>query len=262
MNNRKSHVFLWLVIKAALVLSSSLFLVSSSRAEYPTTNILQRVVAVRVDSLQGSAFTMEIDERQYLVTAGHLFADSMNVDEIQIRHDSVWRAISVELIAPITDTVDVAVFALTQQLTPSFTLEPTTGGMIFGQKAYFFGFPSMLSTPDKGKINRGFPLPFVKHAIISAERENQFGKRILYLDGHNNPGFSGGPVVFWDAEVSAFKLAGVIKGYRPERLHHQDSNRVYRPVELWGNSGIIVATEISAVVSIIQANPKGVKIRK
>jgi hypothetical protein len=35
-------------------------------------------------------------------------------------------------------------------------------------------------------MNRNFPLPFVKKALLSAMANGYY-----YLDGHNNPGFSG-----------------------------------------------------------------------
>jgi hypothetical protein len=40
----------------------------------------------------------------------------------------------------------------------------------------------------------------------------------VLLDGYNNPGFSGGPIVYRDLNQSStvIRLAGVVSGFRPE----------------------------------------------
>ena len=67
--------------------------------------------------------------------------------------------------------------------------------MIYGQEVFFAGFPfgENLFTTSTQTVNGLFPMPFVKKGIISAEATEN-GATILYLDGHNNPGFSGGPI--------------------------------------------------------------------
>jgi hypothetical protein len=42
-----------------------------------------------------------------------------------------------------------------------------------------------------------FSVPLIKKAIISAT-VHEHGATVLLLDGHNNPGFSGGPIVYRD----------------------------------------------------------------
>lgn len=51
---------------------------------------------------------------------------------------------------------------------------------------------------------------FVKKAIFSASSESD-GVKTLFLDGFNNPGFSGGLVAFWDGRNKAH-ICGVISG--------------------------------------------------
>jgi len=237
-------------------------LASEISAKSPTVNILRRVFAVRIDTSQGTAFTVDVEGRQYLVTASHLIADTSAIETVSILQDSTWRELRARLVAPLSDGVDVAVFALDQQLSPTHELPASTDGMTMGQEAYFFGFPSMLRTDDEGGINRGYPIPFVKHAIISARERDRFGNGILYLDGHNNPGFSGGPVVFWHQKLDRFCLAGVISGFRPEQLYSPDSTRVLKRTDVYGNSGIVVATEVGAILKLIEQNPVGVPVGK
>ena len=63
---------------------------------------------------------------------------------------------------------------------------------MLSQDVYFLGFPYDL-TNDGGTINRNFPIPLIKKGILSAIQVGEV--KTLLLDGHNNPGFSGGPVV-------------------------------------------------------------------
>jgi hypothetical protein len=112
-------------------------------------------------------------------------------------------------------------------------------------------------------------------------------QRIL-LDGYNNPGFSGSPVVFRDLSQSrmVFKVAGVVSGYLPnvspvmkeqeiqqtqvtaEDLADgniiQKQGRYYRLKPLDDevvklNTGIAVAWDISSAVELIRRHPTGPK---
>jgi len=46
----------------------------------------------------------------------------------------------------------------------------------------------------------------------------EHGANVLYLDGQNNPGFSGGPIVFRDLKNPAviYKLTGVVSAFRAD----------------------------------------------
>ena len=117
----------------------------------------------------------------------------------------------VKLVGHCEGEVDISVLAADIQISPTYPLNPTLGGIILGQDVYFLGFPYSLKS-DVGSINRNFPLPLVKKAIVSLVAER--GHYIL-LDGHNNPGFSGGPVVFHpNNRGNDFCVAGVVAGYR------------------------------------------------
>ena len=87
------------------------------------------------------------------------------------------------------------------------------------------------------EFNRGFPIPFVKKAIVSA-----INNPVIYLDGHNNPGFSGGPLVFWDYAEKRRKIMGVISGYYPHRIPGTDYPE---------NSGIGIAYNIQYAKDLI-----------
>ena len=49
----------------------ALFLAGAVWAEIPTSNVIYRVLRIRTAAGTGSAFTIEVDGKQYLVTARH-----------------------------------------------------------------------------------------------------------------------------------------------------------------------------------------------
>lgn len=83
---------------------------------------------------------------------------------------------------------------------------------------------------------------------------------VLYVDGHNNPGFSGGPIVFWDKKIKKFKIGGVIKGYRHEKSKIVD-NDLDTGLQTYTNTGIIIGFSIKHAVDAIKNNPIGIEIK-
>jgi hypothetical protein len=130
------------------------------------------------------------------------------------------------------------------------------GGLIWGQDVFFLGFPYGWSS-DIGTINRNFPMPFVKKAILSCMQTNNI--HCLFLDGHNNPGFSGGPVVFKEPNKQDYKVAAIISGYRYTK-EPIFSGEDQLPLEYRYNTGIIVSYGIKHAVDLINSNPIGSEI--
>lgn len=227
----------------------------------------------------GTAFTIEVDDRQYLITAKHVVAGLKGEDAVQIRNGDQWSPFKVKVLR-CDDPIDIAVLVPPVQLTVTFPLEPTMEGLQFAQDMYFVGFPYGLSTTFPG----GFSVALVKKAIFSGER-NEKGVDLLFLDGHNNPGFSGGPIVFRDLSRSGatFKVAGVVSGFRhdttpvlqpveikPGEIRPEDialgrivekEGRLFRLREteqlVRFNTGIVVGYSISHAVDLIRKNPLG-----
>ncbi|MGB0071218.1 MAG: hypothetical protein WBQ11_24625 [Isosphaeraceae bacterium] len=147
--------------------------------------------------------------------------------------------------------IDVSVLATDRRLTPSeLPLEPSSEGIVYGQELFFLGFPygiigKYLFRPE------GYPLPLVKRATLSL-----FHGDVYLLDGHNNPRFSGGPVVFVPPGRRDFKVAGVISGFRAEEEPVLAGGQP-TPLVYHYNTGIIVCQRIEHAVALIQANPIG-----
>ena len=223
-----------------------------------TKNLLQSVFFIKVGESMGTAFTVERAKKQYLITARHVLKHVIGITKIQIFHEEQWKTLDVKLVGATKDELDIAVLALEFQLAPTHSLELTSGGIAVGQQVYFLGFPLGIMG-DSGMLNRQYPFPLIKSGILSAY--NFETERMLWVDGHNNPGFSGGPVVFvpgGDRAIDGkqFKVVGVISGYQGSQnpVYDKSGQEIGFTSE---NSGIIIACEINYAVELIDKNPIG-----
>ena len=219
-----------------------------------TTNILRRTFQFSFGEDQGTCFTIDYDNRQYIVTARHLVKPITDSATIRIKHEKIWKDCPVDLVGHGEGEVDISVLAAGIQISPQYPLPPTSAGLTLGQDVYFLGFPYGL-TSEIGELNRNFPLPLVKKATMSAM---DFNPNLFLLDGHNNRGFSGGPVVFSEVGKPGAQLsvAGVISGYhsRMEPVYLEDKRTT---LEFKYNTGIILAYGIKHAVDLISQNPIG-----
>jgi hypothetical protein len=220
-----------------------------------TNNVYLRIFYISYKGSSGTAFTIDVDQRQYLVTARHVVKGLSSPDIIHLFHENCWKYIEVEPIWCNDSDIDIVVLATKQQLSPSLKLEPSCRGIINAQDVYFLGFPYG-EYVEHGYLTNNFPLPFVKKAILSAMTGRVKGINKLFLDGHNNKGFSGGPIVFSRPGEDEYKVAGVISGF----------NYVEEPVLVGGepngmtwiyNTGIILGYDIEHAVEAIKSNPIG-----
>ena len=89
----------------------------------------------------------------------------------------------------------------------------------------------------------------------------------ILLDGHNNPGFSGGPVVFCqNNHGNDFSVAGVVAGYRHafEPVYkNKEPEENELPIGYYRvNTGIVLAYDIKYALNLIRQNPIGVELGK
>ncbi len=222
-----------------------------------TSNLIHRTFQIRVNDATATCFTIDRDGRQYLITAQHVVRDvaDQSHPQVELFHDGQWKPIILTLVGHCTKPVDISVYAPPQQLSPPLRLPPQDK-TTFGQPVYFLGFPYGLRT-NLGELNRNFPAPFIKQAIVSS-MDNECGT-CFYLDGHNNPGFSGGPVIAHDSVSDCFALVSVVSGYQsaPENIHAPTG-----PVDLHyqADTGIIISYGIKHALDVISDNPNGFEI--
>jgi hypothetical protein len=218
-------------------------------------NVIHRVFRIRVGEARGTAFTLDVDSKQYLITARHIAHSIVANAEIFIFGNDGWKSLPANLVGHCQGDIDISVLAPSTRLTPpNLPLKTGPNDVYYSQDVFFLGFPYDFL----GNIvltEHGYPLPFVKKAIISC-----FDKDMLLLDGHNNPGFSGGPVTFEALDQGrAIKVASVISGYKavhqPVYAGPQET-----PLEYLYNTGIIVSYSIEHALAAIAANPVGLPV--
>ena len=221
-----------------------------------TNNILQRTFCIRCDQSQGTCFTIEVEGRQYLVTARHVVTSIVGPGTVQILHDNSWKSLQVDLVGHGSGTVDVAVLAPSMQLSAPYSLLVEGASVKIGQDVRFLGFPYGMGS-EMGDLNRDFPIPLVKQGIMSGVESGEGNN--FWLDGHNNPGFSGGPVVCQNDQGNKLAVIGIISGYRNElkSIYHGESKT---PFQYYDNTGIVVAVPIRHALDLIRQNPIGFSI--
>ncbi|KRG47355.1 hypothetical protein ARC20_03225 [Stenotrophomonas panacihumi] len=219
------------------------------------SNVFTRVLQVKVGDQTGTLFVGDVDGREYLITARHVLTDWDPERPIELWHEGHWKPLGVVVVGMTDEAEDVVVLATNVRLAPGLDLPLNANDLIWGQDVYFLGFPHGWRAEAAPEVNRGFPLPFVKKAILSAVHP-QGGVETYFLDGHNNPGFSGGPLVFKPPGTDRFKVAGIVTAFRyvDEPIYDGDQEL---PFVLRQNTGIMVATGVSSALRLINANPIG-----
>src|SRR3990167_8995005 len=101
--------------------------------------IIQRVLLVKYKDAGGTAFTLEKDSSQYIVSAKHVFPALTRKDKIEIFVDSQWEKIEVVPIFPKDNSIDIVAFKLKKELTVALDIELGSKGLIYSQDAFFLG---------------------------------------------------------------------------------------------------------------------------
>ncbi len=221
-----------------------------------TANVIHRVFCLEFGGKYGTCFTIDLDEKQYLITARHLVENIQEKDTINIFHENEWKNVSTVLVGHCSGNVDISVLSTPEHTSPSMNMEPSSEGIVYGQDVYFLGFPYLDGQEISiSKMNRNYPMPFVKKAIVSnmISRTPMKGGYIFYLDGHNNKGFSGGPVVFKKPGKKEYKVAAVISSYRhTEEPVFQVKDKAEADFMYKSNTGIILSCDIEHAIKVIR----------
>jgi len=247
-----------MIIKRILIiiLLTIIFLLSNcSIYAQVSKGVLNRILFIRYGNHTGSAFTIEINEQQYIITARHIVENIREEDNIFIYYDLGWNDLKVKTISFDDPKFDVIVLVPDFQITPKTDIKFTMDGLCIGQDIYFLGFPFGLKT-EVGELNSNFPLPFVKKGTCSAidSTDKEFKK--IWIDGFSNPGFSGGPIVFKDYSSGNFKIAGLLKGHLSEKVDIYSNNNIDTNDFVEINSGIILGISINSIIDRINRTIK------
>ncbi|MDQ1473750.1 MAG: hypothetical protein QOJ99_5230 [Bryobacterales bacterium] len=239
----------------------------------PTYNALSRTWRVQSPYGTGTIFSIDVDGREYWVTAAHILTGAKGKPYGRITDKTVelqllnpggagvqWLPVKFSVLQPPND-VDIVVLVPTALLLDGSnnTSPPATSdGLLFGGPCEFMGYA--LGGGWRAKMGGGsFWMPFIKHCTISGTDSES---RMWILDGINNPGFSGGPVFLGTG--NDLKFAAVISGYYLEPTEVMKGNAAQLALNVPKdfvnvNSGFIIAYDISHAVDLVKKNPLGPK---
>lgn len=240
-----------------------------AKASLVPSNILQRTFNVMAlypdgkDSI-GTAFTIEADGRQYLISAKHIFSAEPVAPALKIFMNGTWVEYPYKRIEVQPASVDIAVLALEKQISPLHSITLRTTGMFLSEEVFFLGFPLGLQI-DGLQLNNGYPLPLVKHGIISYFSPGAKGEPNL-IDAMNVVGFSGGPVVQVKDQNNP-TVYGVISGFRAFAREVLQNGKGCNALRQTGkqcdelvfteNTGLTVFYDINYALDAIKKNPIG-----
>jgi hypothetical protein len=228
----------FLVSATALFLPFLFILTPQEMSAQISRNVLERILKVRVNAHTmheeiATAFTLEVDGREYLITAKHIVQGLKDEDHIDVLMNDNWSPLEVKIYR-CDDPIDIAVLVPPRQLTGNLNLPFDSHSYFYGQDAYFLGFPYGIQSSGHG-INGPYPLPVIKRGTISGKVDLDRSKKasLLLLDGYNNPGFSGGPIVFRDLNQPSFVMSavGVISGFQPEVVPVMKQQNIKSPTD-------------------------------
>ena len=259
----------------------------------PTANALMRTFMVQTATERGTIFSIDVDGREYWITAKHLLKGLKHPPYGEFKEKST----TVQILNPglagqqwITETfsvidpgnnIDILV------LVPSHLILDKPMPLIVGDSVPMGGDCEFLGFPYgggwRGKFdNQFYWLPYMKHCTVSGmfqepSKGSPEDATVWVLDGINNAGFSGGPMLYSTGEQQ--RVFAVVSGYQteptevlpevpsipaptglPSKTPASDfSKKPKAPKKevVNVNSGFIVAFDIKSAVDAIQKNPTG-----
>lgn len=203
-------------------------------------------------ALYGTAFVVNDNDREYLVTAKHLVDTTLKEFKMQVFTNNTWEEVSVSVVGHGKGEVDVSVFHCPSALcSTEFRLTLAQGGFVMGQEIFFLGFPYKM-WGNLGSFLDGRPCAFVKRGTLSFF--DAYGMQVLYVDALNNEGFSGGPLLFYPpAKPHEMRVAGIVSKFRIEHELVLDGAGEPTSMKVPYNTGFMVAYGMKHVVEIIRS---------
>lgn len=218
-----------------------------------TANVINRTFFIRSTDY-GTAFTIDVDGKQYFVTARHVYNGS---DSIKMFYQNKWLELNAKNVGVCGGDIDISVFSVEFLATPKeLTLPSGSAGIVLGQEVRFLGFPYKLWS-DGGDALKGRPMPYVKGGLLSNIDSGREGCK-LWVDAVNNEGFSGGPLLFQkNRNHLEWKVAGVVSKFyiQQEKVVDQDGDDTN--LRIYYNTGLMVCYDINHAIDIIKKNPIG-----
>jgi len=211
--------------------------------------MLVRTLYIKAGNKSGTSFLIDYRGKSYFVTAKHVVSDLPRKGaKFQVFRQQDWKDVTADVLEPHNNEVDIAVLDPKWDATPSdWAPELSSGSVNMGGQVYFLGYPFGLHNLFKAEY-----VPFVKQGVLSAIDGSDATAVLIYVDGFNNEGFSGGPIIAFTDQK--WRVLGVVKGYRQEAAKTAVAGRSV-DTNVLVNSGILVAYDIKHALEAIDAVP-------
>lgn len=257
---------------------------AGAQSAQPTNNILFKTLMIKSKTEAGTMFSVQVDGREYWLTAKHILTGRKSGPAGEVKESTV----TLDVLDPIGEAIkwntdkfavidlgkdiDIVVLVPKTKLQeigiPS--LKISSGGFGIGQECSFLGYPFANTWTATFNNSAQYKMPFIKSCHISGMIRQPAA--VLVLDGINNPGFSGGPVLFHTGAdqvvlgvISSYEaVAGEVHSIQVPDLttatQAPGSNTTHGTkkkdvVDL--NTGIIFAFMADSAVEAIRKNPIG-----
>jgi hypothetical protein len=200
------------------------------------SNVSHTVFQIKTNRGTATCFSIAMGQEigvscTFLVTAKHIL-DGIDLKDVEIRRVDGWMPNSILKVFEIPNT-DLACF-IAEMMPTNYLLH--NANITYGEDLYFLGFPFGFTHIHK---DEGV-MPFVKKCIVSSVGELNY----VVLDGINNKGFSGGPVVRvkWDEDgKGSLECVAVVSGYFNDNTGVIDEISGATIGITAANSGLIIA---------------------
>ena len=213
------------------------------------TNVFERTFFIKGRDY-GTAFTIEVQGQEFLVTADHLVPPGDGELVIQVHRKGRLEEVAMTVVGRGGAAVDIAVLRPSVPLAvPDFKLSCEHVPTALGHQLFFLGYPYKLLS-QSGFLLGGQPTAYVKRATLAMVDTGVCP--VMFFDAMNNEGFSGGPVIALAADRPTDpRVMGVVSGFRVETEHVLDvrGNRTGMTVNY--NTGIMKAYGISYAQKLI-----------
>lgn len=215
-----------------------------------TANIFERVVRITTSRGQGSGVVVEFGANTYVITARHLFLGQEGEgEEIEVWHRSHCQQLKYTPTLPLSAGVDIEILRVANDFArPDLPVRLSSDGNIYSGDVFFLGFPYGLGIGDE----IGIQLPFVKSGIMGGSTRIENKWICWLLDGINNPGFSGGPVVHYHHASGTPSIMGIVHGYHHEHIQTYLSGKPIAELTVPLNTGIILAWDIAYAKALME----------
>jgi len=241
----------------------------------PTNNVLTRMTMVESRYGRGSMFSIDIDHREYWITAKHILTGaehppygSVSVSSASLKvldpwaREERWLSVNFSVLDAGKDIDIVVLVPPNLLLTNPLPSVATYDSVMLGSDCEFLGFPYGGGWRATDTNGASMWFPYVKRCAFSGVPKSASTEdHVFVLDGINNKGFSGGPVVIHTGDDQ--KIVGVISGYQTEIAEVVPSTVPRKRPAPPGrqtvnlNSGFIIAYPVSTAVEAIRKNPIG-----